>query len=125
LVCHILALIDGARHDGAGHRRADGHHGDGLAGVFQDGDLLGGQAELEQALAGGGALGGGEGVVAGAEALHILALGGEHLGAVDGGERLALAHLGADVVDVEFLDAARGRGRRGCGGGSRRRRSRR
>jgi len=54
----------------------------------------------------GRAVGDGEGVVAGAEPLHILALRREHLRAVDRRERLARMHFGADVIDEQLFHPA-------------------
>ena len=102
----LLALVDVARDDGAGHRRTQIDHRGRFERVLENVDFLGGEAEVEQPLARGGALGKSERGAAGLDALDEFALRREHLGAVDDGERLALFHLGADEVDEKFFDAA-------------------
>jgi len=102
----ILALVDAPGNDGARHGGPDVHHGGGFQRALKDADFLHGEAELQQALLGGGAFREGEGRGAGAKAFDVGALGGEHLGTVDRGEGLAFVHLGPDEVDVQLLDAA-------------------
>jgi len=100
----VLAFVDVARDDSAGNGRAEGVGGAGLEGFFESGDVIGFEAEEHEAFAGFGAVGVGEGN-GGAEAFGVLALRGEHVGAVERGEGGAGLDVGTDGVDVEFFDA--------------------
>ena len=103
----ILTFVHRAGDDRTGQGGTDADHGRGLEGVLQDADLLLGQAQLQETLAGGGALGLGGGHRAGLDTLDVLALSGEHLGAEHGGQGGAGLDLGADVIDLELLNPAR------------------
>ncbi len=101
----VLALVDAARHHGAGIGGAHRHHGRGLEGPLQDAHLLLAQAQFQQALPGRRPVRGRGGDGPALDPLHVLALGGEHVRAVDGGQRRPGLDLGADIVDLELFDA--------------------